>query len=358
MNGARDLLVRSAEALLESYCTRETLDRAEVGGWPEELWRAIEDSGLHEATLGEDQGGAGVSIADAMSILRVCGRYAAPVPLAEALIVGWLRSAAGLAGLAAPVALLLAGREDDSLTVEAQGHGWKLDGSVSRVPFARFAESFVCVVADGDDTFLLDVEAASCRIEEQTNLAGEARDTVHFDSVALGSGTGTTLPEGITTDLVRSRWSLTRVAMMSGTLEYLLATTVEYARERQQFGRPIGRFQAVQQQLAVLAGEVAAATSAAEAAAEAADRGSAILETAIAKARLGESAARATSIAHQVHGAIGFTHEHDLHTRTRRLWAWRDELGTEGECASLVGRHFCSIGGQSLWSELTGPLRT
>ncbi len=354
MSGVRDLLVRSTESLLESYCTRETLDRAEDGQWSKELWRAIEDAGLHEATLGVDQGGAGISTADAMSILRVCGRYAAPVPLAEALTVGWLRSTLGLPGLPAPVALLLAARDDDPFKVEAHEDGWKLDGSISRVPYARFAESLVCVVKSAEGTLLLDVEAGRCRIEEGTNLAGEARDAVHFDSVVVESRAAATLPERVTVGLVRSRWSLTRAALMSGVLEYLLETTVEYARERQQFGRPIGRFQAVQQQLAMLAGEVAASTSAAEAAAEAADRGPAFVEIAIAKARIGEAAGRATSIAHQVHGAIGFTHEHDLHTRSRRLWAWRDELGTDGQCSAFVGRHFCSIGGASLWSELTG----
>ena len=209
------------------------------------------------------------------------------------------------------------------------------------------------VITRSRGTLLVEIDAQHCRFEKVENLAGEPRDVAHFDSLPLAKSKVVRLPTGLSIDLIRSRWALTRVAMMSGALEYLLDTTVEYARERVQFGRPIGRFQAVQQQLAVLAGEVAAATAAAAAAAEAAEQGPALLETAIAKGRVGEAAGRASRIAHQVHGAIGFTHEHELHTRTRRLWAWRDELGSEGECFSQVGRAFCQRGADSLWPSLT-----
>ena len=134
----------------------------------------------------------------------------------------------------------------------------------------------------------------------------------------------------------------------------MLAISVEYARERVQFGRPIGRFQAVQQQLAVLAGEVAAAKAACEAAADACDRGDGTLAIAAAKCRIGQAVGTATRVAHQTHGAIGFTHEHELHHRTRRLWAWRDEYGSEGYWAEVVGRRALAAGGRGLWPLLTG----
>ncbi len=74
-----------------------------------------------------------------------------------------------------------------------------------------------------------------------------------------------------------------------------------------------------------------------------------LLRVASAKIRAGEAATRAAEIAHQVHGAIGYTEEHQLHRFTLRLWAWRDEFGSETEWASWVGAAVARIGGEGLW---------
>ena len=142
--------------------------------------------------------------------------------------------------------------------------------------------------------------------------------------------------------------------MMAGALEAVLALTVQYANDRVQFGRPIGKFQAVQQQLAVLAENVAAAGVIAAAAVEAAaGKGDPAFAIAVAKARVGEAAGKVAEIAHQVHGAIGFTHEHRLHHLTRRLWSWRDEFGVESEWQQELGRLAAARGADGLWPLLT-----
>jgi acyl-CoA dehydrogenase len=128
---------------------------------------------------------------------------------------------------------------------------------------------------------------------------------------------------------------------------------VQYAGERVQFGRPIGRFQAVQQNLAVLAGQAAAATAAAEAAIEAAAQGLDALAIAAAKIRAGEAAGIGAAIAHQVHGAIGFTQEHSLHHATRRLWSWRDEFGSEAFWSRKLGATVAAAGADRLWQSIT-----
>ncbi len=120
--------------------------------------------------------------------------------------------------------------------------------------------------------------------------------------------------------------------------------TTQYAQDRVQFGRPLGKFQAVQQNLAVLAGQAAAAVAAADLAAEAVADRVKFLPIAAAKARAGEAAGIAAAIAHQVHGAIGFTAEHDLHFLTRRLWSWRDEFGKDSAWNRLLGRHMAQAG--------------
>jgi acyl-CoA dehydrogenase len=122
--------------------------------------------------------------------------------------------------------------------------------------------------------------------------------------------------------------------------------------ERQQFGRPIAQFQAIQQQLAVLAGEVAACQRAADSLNDALvslNR----LDIAIAKARISEAVGAATEIAHQVHGAMGYTMEHGLNLRTRRLWCWRDEYGNEGYWQQAIGRFVVSKGAENAWQTVT-----
>src|SRR5690606_26081400 len=124
----------------------------------------------------------------------------------------------------------------------------------------------------------------------------------------------------------------------AGALGYLSSQSVAYANERTQFGKPIGKFQAIQQQLAVLSTQAAACGVITDyACAQVEKRGAdAAFEIAAAKIRVDDASGIATSIAHQVHGAIGFTYEHSLHFATRRLWAWRAEFGAGSEWAKQL----------------------
>ena len=149
-----------------------------------------------------------------------------------------------------------------------------------------------------------------------------------------------------------------RAGQMAGALERCLEQSLRYAADRHQFGRPIAKFQAVQHNLAVLAGEVAAATTSADAAVSAIARHGieddrTFLAVATAKIRGGQAAGAGAAIAHQVHGAMGFTREYSLQHRTRRLWAWRDEFGPETVWAIELGRHVAKRGGDALWATVT-----
>jgi acyl-CoA dehydrogenase len=146
---------------------------------------------------------------------------------------------------------------------------------------------------------------------------------------------------------------LARTAQLTGAFEAILLETVNYVNERKQFGRPLAKFQAVQQNLAVMAEEVAATRVISEAAFIATDRGDSTIHVASAKVRSFVAAQAVTSIAHQLFGAIGFTREHHLHHMTQRAWAWRGEFGGEREWASALGRQVLEAGGDGVWSLLT-----
>ena len=143
-------------------------------------------------------------------------------------------------------------------------------------------------------------------------------------------------------------------AKMAGALNAALDLSVQYARERQQFGKPLASFQAIQQQLAVFAEEAAAADMAAASAFRAADRGDAWFEIACAKLRANQAARISISIAHQVHGAMGFTAEYRLQHLTKRLWAWGSEHGNERFWSDKIGARIAERGHENFWPDLTG----
>jgi acyl-CoA dehydrogenase len=188
------------------------------------------------------------------------------------------------------------------------------------------------------------------------NTAGEPRDTYRFDGLGLAGNVVAPVGPGVNRAALYRRGALARAVMMAGAMERALDTAVAYAGERKQFGRQIGKFQAVQQQLAVMAGQVAAAGAAADAGVEALSLDDPAMQeflVAIAKTRVGDAATLASEIAHQVHGAIGFTKEYSLQLSTRRLWSWRDEFGGEMEWAAKVGGFVCARGADALWPTLT-----
>lgn len=125
---------------------------------------------------------------------------------------------------------------------------------------------------------------------------------------------------------------------MAGAMQRVLEMTLQFANDRQQFGRPLGKFQAIQHQLAVMAEQVLAARMAAQIGCSGVDNQPDAMKAAIAKARTSEAAVEVTALAHSIHGAIGFTADHDLQLFTRRLHAWRLQAGSESYWHELLGQ--------------------
>ncbi|MWA00699.1 acyl-CoA dehydrogenase [Actinomadura sp. LD22] len=307
--------------------------------WNPRLWDELERVGVTLLPVPEERGGAGADLATTAEVLRVLGRHAAAVPAAEtALLAGWLLAEAGADVPSGPLTAAVAG--PDVALREDAGGAWTLTGTLPRVPWARHAEG-VAVLAGGRVAF---VPRGGYEVEEGANLAGEPRDTVRLQDAAAR-----VLASAATEKAFRERGALGRAALMAGAMEAATGLAVRYAGERVQFGRPLARFQAVQQHLAEMAGETLLATVAAQAAA-ADGTGFAV---AAAKAAASEAAGTVCRLAHQVHGAIGFTDEHGLRHFTTRLWAWRDECGNEAEWGEAVGARAVDAGTEGLWPLIT-----
>lgn len=355
MSENHDLLRHSLDRLFTQQVNRPVLEAAEAGTFPTALWSALEEAGLTLPMVPAEQGGAGGTAFDALAIVRAAGSHAAPVPLPETMLAGWLLWACGLKIPAGPLSIAPV-RPEENLTLSANaGGGFRLDGRVTRIPWGRDARALAVLATAPDGLKVVLVEPGGFALTPARNLAGEPRDTLTFTGLAVKPGQVAPAPAGVDGAALHLRGAVMRSAQMAGALERSLDFTVRYAGERSQFGRPIGRFQAVQQQLAIFAGQTAAAGRAVDAAFEALAAGGDIAFVgAIAKARVGEAAGQGAAIAHQVHGAMGFTREHALHYGTRRLWSWRDEFGAESYWQEALGRRIAAAGAEAFWPLLTG----
>jgi acyl-CoA dehydrogenase len=347
MNGSTNsIILDTAIRIFRDLCGPDTVNAAEKGEWPKALWDPIEESGLTLTWVPEELGGAGATLADGFAVLRAAGHFAVPVPLAETLMAGWLLAQAGITVPRGPLTIAPV-HADGHIALTADG---KLSGRARRVPFARNAGHIAILIHRDSESAVALVAATGLSIRRSTSLAGEPRDDLVLD----GAVPADVRPVAVDQDLLVSFGAAVRLQQIAGALEKILEQSVQYALDRSQFGRPIAKFQAVQHNLATLAGEVAAASAAADAAAEACALPElAIGEIAIAKVRGGEAAGTGAAIAHQVHGAMGFTYEHTLHHATRRLWAWREEFGNEAVWAARLGRMVAQYGADGLWPFIT-----
>lgn len=341
----RELFESTIERLLGDIATPEYVLRCEGETWAAELWSALEDSGFLLAAASEAHGGAEASWNDLYVILHAAGRFAAPVPLCEAILANWLL---GQAGLDARSGVLTLGRPSGLRVRDG-----RVSGRLEDVPWGRHAEAIVSVAsaAAGEPALVVLAPAAAANCSLGLNTAGEPRDEFSFEDAPVLAWA--VLPPGLPADIVDLGGAMLRSAQIAGALAALLEMTVGYARERKQFGRPIGAFQAIQQQLSVLAEHCAAAAVAAEAACADSSQSLATFTIAVAKVSASEAASVGAGIAHSVHGAIGFTHEYPLHLLTRRLWSWRSEFGSLSFWSKRLGRQACAVGADGFWHMLT-----
>src|ERR1700719_2272160 len=152
---ADSIIVDTATKIFQDLCAADTVNKAEKGEWPTALWDALEESGLPLTWVPDTLGGAGAEIADGFAVLRVAGRFAAPVPLAETLLAGWLLAQAGIASPPGPMTIAPV-HEDGNIEI---GAGDRLSGRARHVPFARDARHIAVVATRRGEPVVALVEA-------------------------------------------------------------------------------------------------------------------------------------------------------------------------------------------------------
>ncbi|AQV97082.1 acyl-CoA dehydrogenase [Cupriavidus necator] len=308
------------DALLRDCCPPATVRALEQQGDPQPLWQALLESGFADCLLPESAGGAALPLRDLAPVLFVTGRHALPLPLGQTIFARALLQASGIALPGGPIAL--AGFED--------GAGAAL------VADARHAQWFL--LQDGERCLLL--PAADARAEP----TGAHHDlTLRVPRPGASAPAAFSLPAGT----LRTLGACLHAAQLAGALAHVLDMTLQYANDRQQFGRAIGKFQAIQHQVSEMAEHVAAARVAAQLACDSSTGTPERLRTAIGKLRASDAVTPVAAIAHAVHGAIGITEEYDLQLYTRRLHAWRVADGSERWWSRVLGEQVCASEGRN-----------
>lgn len=288
-------------------------------------WRHLEDAGLTRLTSDPESGGGPTELA---LVLRAMARHAVTVPLAETdVLAGWLAARAGLdVPASGPLTVAIGDAHDAHNAV------------VSGVPYAGSADAVVLALRDGDRLRVAVVDPARLTITPGHNLGGEPRDIV---TVGLPADAFVVLDGGGGELARRGAWA--RCVQAIGALDAAVEFAVAHTREREQFGRPLSAFQAVQHALASMAGEVeraraAAALAVAAAAEHGFDSPQADYAVTVAKVVLGRVVPAVVTAAHQLHGAIGVTIEHRLWLVTMRARSWVEEFGDTAHHARRLGR--------------------
>jgi acyl-CoA dehydrogenase len=316
-------------------------------GWNDAVWHQLDEIGLPLLLVDEAQGGISGTLEDAWTVAQATGVFAVALPVGETMLA---RHVAARCGLAIDAGVSRIGIATIATGVlEGSGDSQRFTGTLHAVPWGRALERVLAAVEHDAGLRLVELVPADGLCRAAASAAGEPRDRLLFDRAPART---VACPHALAQALVYLG-ALWRCGQMAGAMQTLLARTVDHARDRVQFGKPIGSFQAVQQQLAVFACEAAAVGCAAQAAFRSAARGEAHFEIAAAKLRANLAVETATAVAHQVHGAIGFTREHDLHHWTRRLLAWRSEFGSDRHWSEMLGQAVIARGVDTFWSDLT-----
>ena len=341
LNETSQLLSDTVEKISSDHVTKKCIINSEKGEWPKSLWTEVVDNGLNLVLVPEELGGVGGTWLEAGILFKAIGKYQAPIPLAENIVAGYLLSLGGISLPEKSIVTILGGE----LTLKDN----KISGISRRTPFGSSATHAVAIINDKSSPKVILTTIPQDSLSDDKNLALESRSNIEFLDHAVMNYSDISF----TSEYIFKIGALMRSCQIAGGLESLLVQSVRYANERVQFGRPIAKFQAIQQELAVLATHVAASGVAADYAAMSMDDGCEDLAIASAKSRVDDAVSICASIAHQVHGAIGFTYEHGLHFSTRRLWSWRAEYGSGSFWAKSLGEKAVASGSKNFWSSIT-----
>ncbi len=344
---ARELIAaRAAIGRLRSF--RDSKDEV---GFSRELWAEMAELGWLGLQIPVDHGGLGLGFFDLCVLLEQSGRALMPEPFSSTLLLGAqvfllggseAQKDAWLPGIAAGEKLVSLGLPEEGIgsqvSAAANGRGFALTGEVADVLDAHVADAIVVpALAPGDrkTLFLVDRRETGVRLTRQHRIDGRNAAIVHLDRVRIGGDAivGPRHDAGPLLDEVLDRARIGSAAQMLGAAEQAFDDTLAYIKTREQFGAPIGSFQALQHRAVSVFTELALTRSAVLAAARAVDEAPDDVArlASLANGVASETFMLAAKVAIQMHGGIGVTDEHDIGFFIKRAQADYVSLGNPSQ---------------------------
>jgi acyl-CoA dehydrogenase len=329
------LLTASVERILEDLCTPSLLREAEGAGGASAtaaVWRALEDAGLTDALRADGDPSEGLGWGEVRAMIEACGHWGLPAPLPESLAAQALARLAGAQLPQGPCLLAVARVVDGRVTAETVALPQSAKVAVCSLPMqgTQCEELWLFETARADRAPVTSVAVENARMT--WSMA---------DGLSLGR-----LPDGAS---ALSAGAAVRSAQIAGACRRVLEMATQYANDRVQFGRPIGKFQAIQQQLSLASEWAVMAGMASQLALAGPGLVLDPVRVASAKQVAGDAAQICTEVAHAVHAAIGVTREYDLQLFSRRLWTWASEFGSSLYWARTLGNELVAHAPKYSW---------
>ena len=349
LSEAQQMLKNSAQEFLEAECpdtyVREMED--DERGYTAEMWQKLAEQGWLGLIIPEKYGGVELEFQALIILLEEMGRHMLPGPYFSTVVMGGMsimeagtedqkqeylpRIAEGqiIVTLALNEPSGRGDAEGSQLTADKSGDGYVLNGTKLFVPNAHVSDNLVVAARTGEEDtdislFIVSSQAKGVTQNLLKTIASDRQSEVVFEKVEVPSSAllGEKNAGWATIEKVLQWGAIGKCAEMSGGGQEVLDMTVEYAKQRTQFGRPIGTFQAIQHHCANMATDVEGAKFITYQAAWKLSEGlPAEREVAMAKAWVSEAYRRVCALGHQSHGAIGFTKEHNMQLYSRRAKA-------------------------------------
>jgi alkylation response protein AidB-like acyl-CoA dehydrogenase len=362
----QEMLKKTARDFLTEKCSKKFVKQMEESetGYSRQLWQEMTGLGWVGLAFPGKYGGGDMSFLDLAVLLEEMGRACLPGPFFSTVILGGLpimdcgtedQKQEYLPELIRgdkifTLALTEPGFHNydaSSVTTEAvpDNGGYIIRGTKLFVPDAHIADHLLCLARakpeDGATMFVTDAQNPKIKCTVLKTMTGDKLCEVVLDQVSVprGSILGRSTLGWSAVQRIIERAAVGKCCEILGNIQRVLEITVDYAKERKQFGRPIGSFQVIQHYCADMATDVDGARFCTYQAAWMLSEGLACArEVAIAKAWIGEAAERVFALAHQIHGAIGATIEHELHYYTRRAKAAELAFGDADFYREIVAR--------------------
>lgn len=343
LNEQQIMLKKSARDLLANECPSSLVRKLaeEEGGWPEQAWSKMAELGWLGLIVPEEHCGCAGSFFDLVVLAEEMGRACLPGPFMSSSVVGamfilemgnekqkmeYLTKIADGSLIIAPA--ILEPKCDwrlDKISVKAvkTGDSYVISGTKTLVPYAHIANVIICLAAtsSGPAIFLIDKKLDGVKTTSLKNMDGDKLFEINFNKVKVSAKDMLGKPDKnlVHVKNVLSKAAVVKCAEMVGGGQQVLDFTVDYVKERKQFGSPVGAFQAVQHHCANMFTDVETSRLLTyEAAAKISNGEIFALEAAMAKSWVNEAYTRITYTSHQCVGGVGFMADHDLPLYTRR----------------------------------------